>query len=366
MRAVAFLFSLILLTRAAHAQPEAEKQSLKIMTFNVWFGLDGKGTLRIGDHENEAMREKRYQGLVAGIRGYDPDILFIQEANVLPSYARRLAGDAGMDEIHAVNNGGIRAGPVGVPTNLRMGTAILAKPGLGLKKVGTHRTSGAGLITNFLCFQLSEVRLLLAGAVYFNGQPLYLFCLHAHASVPDSGKYRGRLRAILDAEGIGANERERHMNRLAADFAWTAEDMSRSIPYIEEMTRGGKPFVVAGDFNAFSPDFPFLDRFQERLQLTDGFALLHPDQPGSTWDPARNPNTRWDGADTWADGTPKDALDRLMAEFARTVPMRIDYIFLSSRFQREDVISSEVVFAEPYEGVFVSDHFGVMTEILLR
>lgn len=336
------------------------------MTFNVWFGLDGKGILCIGEHENEETQEKRYQGLLAGLREYDPDVVLIQEANMLPSYAGRLAEDVGMDEIHAVNNGGVRAGPVGIPTNLRMGTAILAKPELRLKKVGTCRTSGAGIISNFFCFQLSEVRVLLAGVVFPNDRPLYLFCMHAHASVPGNEEYRGRLRPILDAERIEASEREGWMNRLDSDFAWTRQDISRSVPYIEEITRGGEPFIVAGDFNAFSPEFPCMDHFRERLRLTDGFALLHPDQPGYTWDPSRNPNTTWDGAELWADGAVKDPLERLMAKFAGTIPMRIDYIFLSSHFGPEDVLSSEMVFTQPYDGVFVSDHFGVMTEVLPR
>ena len=130
--------------------------------------------------------------------------------------------------------------------------------------------------------------------------------------------------------------------------------------------RGGEPYVVAGDFNAFSPDFPFVDRFMDRLRLTDGFALLHPDRTGHTWDPQRNPNTKCDGEYTWADGTVKAPIDRLMAEFARTIPMRIDYILLSNHFRSEDILKSEVVFQEAHEDVFVSDHLGVMTDVQVR
>jgi len=176
LQATVILTLFILSARPACADAESKENSLKIISFNVWFGLDGNGIFRMGEHETGQEKEKRYRGLVAGLREYDPDILFIQEANPLPGYARRLAKDVGMDEIHAVNNGGIRAGPVGVPTNLRMGIAILAKPGLNLKKVGTYRTSGTGIVGDFFCFHLSEVRELLAGVVYPNTRPLYLFC----------------------------------------------------------------------------------------------------------------------------------------------------------------------------------------------
>jgi len=69
---------------------------------------------------------------------------------------------------------------------------------------------------------------------------------------------------------------------------------------------------------------------------------------------------------TWADGEAKDLLGRLEAEFAGTVPQRIDYIFLSDDFASKNMVRSEVIFTEPNEDIFVSDHFGVMTEVLLR
>jgi len=366
LQATVILTLFILSARPACADAESKENSLKIISFNVWFGLDGNGIFRMGEHETGQEKEKRYRGLVAGLREYDPDILFIQEANPLPGYARRLAKDVGMDEIHAVNNGGIRAGPVGVPTNLRMGIAILAKPGLNLKKVGTYRTSGTGIVGDFFCFHLSEVRELLAGVVYPNTRPLYLFCMHAHASVPDSDEYRSRLKALLEAEGADPARYEYYESNLAAGFERVEKDIMGGIPYIEEVTRGGEPFVVAGDFNAYSPVFPSIGKLAARLQLTDSFAVLHPGDPGYTWDPFRNPLTIWDAAKTWADGEAKDLLGRLEAEFAGTVPQRIDYIFLSDDFASKNMVRSEVIFTEPNEDIFVSDHFGVMTEVLLR
>jgi endonuclease/exonuclease/phosphatase family metal-dependent hydrolase len=359
---------LILFAQKVNAEEHtgASKDSLKIVSFNTWFGMDGHGVLRMGEHEDKQQREKRYRGLVEGLRSYDADIVFLQEANPLPSYARRLAEDLEMDEIHAVNNGGVRIGPAGIPTNLRTGPVILAKPSLKLKKTGTHRTSGSGLVSNFVCFHTSDVREILGGVVYPDGQPLYLFCLHAYAAPPDTDEYRTRLDAILDAEGIESGKRESYAEQLSAGFARTGRDILESMPYIKDVTHGGEPFIVAGDFNAYLPDFHFINEFMQGLRLVDSFALLHPDDPGYTWDPRRNPLTRHDGADTWTNGDPKDPLGRLEADFAGTVPMRIDYIFLSNRFEAGQVLDSQLVFTEPYEDVHVSDHFGVMTEVLLE
>ncbi|UCD55962.1 MAG: endonuclease/exonuclease/phosphatase family protein [Candidatus Hydrogenedentota bacterium] len=368
MRAAGILLFAVLLARTAYAETETGtgKKSLKIISFNTWFGLDGKGVFRMGELESGQKKEKRYQGLVAGLREYDPDILFIQEANPLPRYVRRLAKDVGMNEIHAVNNGGVRVGPVGIPTNLRMGIAILAKRGLKLKKVGTHRTSGAGIVSNFFCFHLSEVRVLLAGVVYPNDEPLYLFCLHTHASVPDIDEYRNKLKELLAAQKISPGEREDYANRLASSFARTEEDISRSIPYIKEITRDHGPFIVGGDFNAYPPVFPSMTEFIGGMQLIDSFAVANPHQAGYTWDPSRNANTKCDGADTWADGKVKNPLERLQAHYDGTVHQRIDFIFLSNHFTPEDVLDSTLVFDEPYGGIYVSDHFGVMTEVAFR
>ncbi len=362
----AVVFLLLSQPAFAEAKGGAERESLRIISFNVWFGMDGEGLLRMGEYESREQKERRYQGLVAGLREYDPDILFIQEANPLPRYARRLAKDLGMDEIHAVNNGGIRIGPLGVPTNLRMGIAILAKPGLKLKRVGVYRTSGVGIVSNFFCFHLSECRVVLAGVVYPNGEPMHLFCLHIHSSAPDTEEYRTRLRELVDAEAGGAEEYDDYAKELASSFAWNEEDISRSIPYIEEITRDGRPFVVAGDFNAYRPTFPALGEFMMKLRLLDSFAVANPGRPGYSWDTARNPNTRFDGTKVWANGKAKNPLELLQAEYDGTEQHRVDYIFLSPHFAREDVLSSELVFTEPYDGVYVSDHFGVMTEVGLN
>lgn len=358
----------LLLARAAYAEAEAgaESERLRIISFNVWFGLDGEGLLRMGEYESREQKERRYEGLVAGLREYHPDILFIQEANPLPRYARRLARDLGMDEIHAVNNGGIRIGTLGIPSNLRMGIVILAKPRLKLKRIGAYRTSGVGIVSNFVCFHLSECRVVLAGIVYPSGEPMHLFCLHVHSSVPDTEEYRSRLREIVDAGVSASGEYEEYAKELASSFAWTEEDISRSIPYIEEITRDGRPFVVAGDFNAYRPVFPSMGEFMMKLRLLDSFAVANPGQPGYSWDTARNPNARFDGAERWVGGKMKDPLELLQAEYDGSEQHRVDYIFLSPHFTREDVLSSELVFTEPYDSVYVSDHFGVMTDVVAR
>ena len=70
------------------------RHDIRILTINVWSGLTYRGTLQIGRYTDNP--QKRYALLLAGIRGLDPDIIAIQEANPLPQYAKRLAADLGI------------------------------------------------------------------------------------------------------------------------------------------------------------------------------------------------------------------------------------------------------------------------------
>src|SRR3990172_5075262 len=104
---------------------DSPSRGIRILTINVWTGLTYKGFLRIGEYPNDP--NKRYELLVREIRSLDPDIIAIQEANPLPYYAKRIATDLGYQVVYRAALGGIRLGPIGFPTNLREGGAILVK-----------------------------------------------------------------------------------------------------------------------------------------------------------------------------------------------------------------------------------------------
>ncbi len=102
------------------------------------------------------------------------------------------------------------------------------------------------------------------------------------------------------------------------------------------------PVVLLGDLNA-GPDTPSVTYLRETLKWCDTFGAKNPNDPGLTWD-YRNPYAE--------------------AEREKMAERRIDYIFVRERtgpFKK--ILSSRLVFNEPSaEGVYSSDHFGVMTE----
>lgn len=117
---------------AGKEAPSFTGTTLKMVTINVWSGLDYKGTLKMGEYETPEVREARYQALLAELKKLSPDVVGLNEANFLPDYAKRLAADLGFDYLHHVGVSGVRIGRVGLPWNLREGDAILARKELRL------------------------------------------------------------------------------------------------------------------------------------------------------------------------------------------------------------------------------------------
>jgi endonuclease/exonuclease/phosphatase family metal-dependent hydrolase len=121
---------------------------------------------------------------------------------------------------------------------------------------------------------------------------------------------------------------------------------------IEELLAGGDRHVVlAGDFDA-TPDCASVRFWTGRQSLQgisvyyqDAWAALHPDDPGHTFTP-RNP---------------------LRTASWRPRPgRRIDYILVrcGSHGATLDIVACELAFAEPRDGVWASDHFGVFADLI--
>lgn len=135
------------------------KQSpLRILTINVWSGVDYVGFFRFGEYESAERRELRFQSLLTQIKALNPDVIFIQEANPVAKFASRLADSLSFDEIHHVCNGGIKPAFFGIPVNFKEGIAILARPSLNLEKFDVWKLSGSfGLYGDVVTVHLDEL-----------------------------------------------------------------------------------------------------------------------------------------------------------------------------------------------------------------
>jgi endonuclease/exonuclease/phosphatase family metal-dependent hydrolase len=300
---VSSIMAIIILITLFALSP-AHPEELKVVTINVWSGLNYEGTVKMGEYETKEVREKRYRILVSELKALKPDVIGINEANLLPGYARKLARDLNMDYIYAVGMGGIKFENIGIPTNFREGDAILATKCLNLRSLGKKKLSGGGLITNVITFHTSESNQILGGVIDFAGKNIYVYNTHTHASPPNVPWYMERLENAYLEGNLTKEGFELAKTKVIEDQKWRNDEIESLLSWIAETAPEGAPVVLSGDFNA--------------------------------------------EADT------------------SEIQKRIDFIFVSGGITPEDVVMSEVVFGEPVGGRHPSDHYGVMSVIDIK
>ncbi|MFQ5649195.1 MAG: endonuclease/exonuclease/phosphatase family protein [bacterium] len=340
--------------------PPAALDTLRILDINVWSGLDYQGNVWMGEYETKTVREKRYQALVHQIKAMSPDIIGVQEANKLPGYADRLAGDLGYDVFFHVGIGGVRLGPVGLPWNLREGDAILTRKDLRAEFAGRQQLSG-GHVGNFFTFHFSDATQVIAVKVINKGTPLYVFVTHWHASMLATAQIKQKAED-LTSRGLATPENRRQvLEQIKAGQAWRLSEAEKTLAFIQK-TAGPHPSILMGDFNATDEAREIKNLVE--FGLLDTFQKVHPQAPGFTWDPDRNRNyqTHYLSRHEAQESQTLD-LYTVLKRMHEATPKRIDYVFVRQS-PGISVSDSRVVLDEVIDGVHASDHFGVYAEIL--
>jgi len=307
---------------------------LKLLTTNVWSGLDYRGTFRFGEYENDEIRERRFEVLVKQIKRHNPDIIFIQEANPVGIYASRLADELDFDEIHQVCNAGIKFGPLGIPSNFKEGIVILARKDLQLEEYHTSKLTGSfGIYGDLLTIHFNESHFFLVGKIKINDTPIYLINTHLGSEPP------------YDSIGVQARENE----------------IEIILKYITDLKE--HPVILGGDFNA-APESEEIKTITNGKILSDTF-LKNTSNKTFTWDPDKNPNIIFSTKHFDACGEKLSEEEIKSAEYDN-VPRKIDYIFLNNKFSVDDVLQIDIVLDSLIDGVYTSDHFGVLTNVILN
>ena len=318
-------------------------EELRVVTINVWAGLDYKGSLKMGEYQDRETRDRRTQILIEQLRELDPDVIALNEANKLPRYARMLARELGYEQTYHVGLGGLRAGPLGLPLDLREGDVILARKPLQLEGGGRKQLSG-GPVGNFFTLHFADATQVIGARIIVGGRELYLFNTHWHASPFPTGDYFRRLAERRDAGLIDARRHDELAAEALEGQKWRLGEARKTVQFIEKVA-GAAPVILMGDFNALS-DAEEIAVLKE-AGFRDAFAEAG-EPPGYTWDGNVNGNIKLQKRafpeDFWLE--PKQ--------------QRIDYIFF--RGPGLEVKAGEVVLDRPVRGLFPSDHFGVMAD----
>ena len=346
LSAAAFLASI------AWADDEPDRVELRVLTFNVWHGLrpDG-GKLRL-EGEDPARKEERFDWQIEQLRELDADVLLLQEVNPNQRQSRRYAAALGMDEIHKVASCGVHLGPIKIPANVNEGLAILARPELRLRRVGTKRLSGNARCAAGWGFQTKESRYVLFGEVDLAGARVLVANTHLSAPPHVLPGFETRLREMVLEGSLEAQQRRTIVDTLERKRARNLAEVDRLLVEIEWRTSQYAGVILGGDFNA-SPGSASI-RSVEAAGLRAAAS-----GPGfETWDPIRNAENKAIG-ERLASQLPtygKPELDdwlRRRDEVAR----QIDYVFVSQEWRVGD---AALVLEGGKEGLLASDHFGVL------
>ncbi len=325
---------------------------VRVLTQNLWHGLDHTKPLLMPPAENPLSAWLRRGALLRGLRllrhpearldggevasdAIHPvlDVFCLQELNPLGRRLRQLAGDLDMRATGKAANVGVRVGPLSYPPLLEEGVGVLwAGPATSpVEHAGT--ISGRALEATLplgagrhleIGAHFAERRVFCAMDCAFAGQRWLFVNTHLHSGSPRNGAAtrRGReIEALLD---------------------WLLPRMP-----------GFDAVVLCGDFNA-EAEHPEMQRL-----AGEGFVdLVARDEKGealATWDPFRN------------------ALCRRSAELSRhddahyawdTEYHRFDHIWLWTRRTQKWEIRVDRIFDDPSGNTWVSDHFGLLATIV--
>lgn len=343
-------------TRSALSRP-----ALRLLTINVWSGLDYKGSLRFGAYESRRKRQARYQSLLAQIRELNPDVIFLQEVNPAAGFSTRLARDIGFSRCHQVCIGGIKLGPLGIPANCKEGNAILARKSLRLQKVADWKLSGSfGLFGDILTIHFDQAIFAQWAQIFIDNRPINLVNVHLVAVPPGADPaLAADWEAMRLQKGMPEEEYLQARQQWQRNEKRQKNELQKLIKHLKDLSPV-IPLIVGGDFN-IPATTSLIGEFQAVSGLQDTFRAENAAKIFS-WDGTENRNVLYSSSLSNRLGKPLQGYDLLTALYDSR-PRRIDYLFHSRHFLAADVRKGGIVLDRELDGAQPSDHFGVLADL---
>ncbi len=356
MKCIRLLLAAALLAGLPVLLLPATGKPLKTVTINAWSGSDYRGTFAFGLYESAEQRGQRYRLLLQGLKDADPDVIFVQEANPARSFARRLAKDLGMSQVHQVCISGLKAFGLGVPANFSEGNAILARPALQLAKLDDWKLSGSpGLYSDCFSFHLDETVSALLARILIDDKPVNLLCVHLSATPEDTDALRDSLETLRYQGAITQQEYTDIRRTWQKGIHRRDKETKLLLKRIKQLPKD-VPLVVGGDFNA-TPQSRLIRDFISQGGFTQlSYAESAPE--AVTWDAAFNSNTYYSQYPQDARGNALEAWPAFRAK-ADGLDRRLDYVLARYAGSSADTLASRVILKSPDWGLNASDHYGV-------
>lgn len=336
---------------------QVPQKRLAVLNWNVWMGTNGKGYIKMGDFETRQQRESRYLSQMEQLSLFDVDVIFLQELSPVFERAKQIAEALDMDVVSRGDNCGIRIGSWGVPFNLQMGMAILAKPGLRLKKIHLEQpslTEGSlpghswGFCKPWGSFQLVERRAYLAASIRWHKHDITLINTHFMAEPGYDAFSISQLRKWKQSKKLSTTEVESLIQEM------NEADVVRlnAARFILSLVVGRtEPIIMAGDFNTEPSSAPI------QLILSEGFEDRTHTVP-ATWMPSRNNLVSHQVQTNEQLLAPISSKERFK-DSLDFKDRKIDYIFFRN-FPNPGFSKTRLVFSKPVANQWLSDHFGLL------
>ncbi|MFW5745192.1 MAG: endonuclease/exonuclease/phosphatase family protein [bacterium] len=333
MKRLALVLAATLLTCGAFAE------NITVATMNVWSGLSYQGVFAVDEYEDRATRAFRFNLLANGFADLQPDVIALQEANPLPSYAERIAGELSYDAVHDVRQAGVRIGPVGLPWNLREGEIILAGRDRGLEYAGAKQLAGprAG---NVAAFQFGAGSQVLGAQITAEGRTVHVFTTRWTPSPQADTDRLVQLVGQYEDGEITGDELTRLMEEAVEGSERRKREARETVVFINEQA-GEEPVILMGSLHV-PPDSEEIQILRD-AGFVDAWAVAGRGA-GYTYDATTNANIA----------------EHDLATFPGQ-RVRYDYIFV--RGTGIAVRNATVIFGRPTYGVHPSDHYGLYAEL---
>ena len=343
---------------------EGSGATLDVLTFNVWHGLRSGESRKKFPGEEPDRADERFAWQIEKIKQLDPDVMLFQEVNPNQPQSRRYAEALGYDEIHKVTSCGLHLGAIyKIPKNVNEGIAILAKPEHGLRRIGKTRLSGDAKCSATWGFQTKESRYVLFGEITVDDQKVLLATTHLASPSFVPADFDEQLEKLVQEGELTAGQRDEILADRDRKLERNVTESQRLVREIAKrqgpMATGGKnpQTILGGDFNA-EPDSPGVAEVKKA-----GYTEVATGPKFLTWNPVVN-------AENYRTGTRRhyslptfDNPDiEAMLDQRHDTPRQIDHLFVSPGIE---IVSADMVLSEPKNGIYPSDHFGLLATLRL-
>jgi endonuclease/exonuclease/phosphatase family metal-dependent hydrolase len=337
----------------------------KVLTYNTWHGLNGKGTLEFGTLEPRGRRDFRHRWQIQELRKVDADLIFLQEVCPLKSDSEHFSRALQMDQVHQLDQSGIKLGGRGFPRNLSTGLALLAKRRFELQKLkGLKLSGGLGRIHDWLSFQVSEFRYALMAEVKLPRGKSLLINTHLHHAPILEFHHRDHLRSLHEKGLVSTKQKDGFLKAIESGHERRLHEGRVLLEAIRELRGDYQLVILCGDLNDVASSELLKDIREEGFEDSLDPSLWN--DPGFwSWNHSLNEaNHSWTQHLNPPIPTFSNAyLVELFRDMDRT-PRRIDYILFEGNARVKEtklVFQTPVPLLEKGESLIGSDHFGVLS-----